>query len=147
MLVRSNSLVPVLGTRGGLDRVFEDLLGEFPFAGTFVTESGRYPAVNTWEDEKSFFVEAEVPGLKREEIEISVLGNELRISGGTEKEEEEKSAKFHRRERFVGKFSRVLRFPCEIDNGKVEAKYEAGILTIALPKAAAALPRKIEVKS
>jgi HSP20 family protein len=147
MLVTRNSLVPVLGTNRSLDRVFEDLLGEFPFAGTFVTESGRHPAVNTWEDEKSFFVEAEIPGLKREEIEISVLGNELRISGGTEHEKEEKAAKYHQRERFVGKFSRVLRFPCEIDNGSVEAKYEAGILTITLPKVAAALPRKIEVKS
>jgi HSP20 family protein len=147
MLVTRNSLVPVLGTNRSLDRVFEDLLGEFPFAGTFVTESGRYPAVNTWEDEKSFFVEAEIPGLKREEIEISVLGNELRVSGGTEQTDEEKTAKYHRRERFVGKFSRVLRFPCEIDNGRVEAKYEAGILTITLPKAAAALPRKIEVRS
>jgi HSP20 family protein len=146
MLVSRNSLLPVLGSRS-LDRVFEDLFSDFPFAGTFVTESGRYPAVNTWEDEKSFYVEAEVPGLKREEIEISVLGNELRIAGGTEKEEEEKAAKYHRRERFVGKFARVLRFPCEIDNDRVEAKYEAGILTVTLPKAAAALPRKVEVRS
>jgi HSP20 family protein len=87
-----------------------------------------------------------MPGLKEKDIEISVLGNELRILGGTESEKEEKDTKYHRRERFVGRFQRVLRFPVDIEDGKVEAKYESGILKITLPKAAAALPRKIEVK-
>jgi HSP20 family protein len=146
MLVTRHNLLPVLGTRG-LDRTLEDMLGEFPFGGTFLNDSGRYPAVNTWEDERAFHVEAEVPGLKHEEIEISVLGNELRIAGGTQTQTERKDAKMHRSERFVGKFSRTLRFPVDLESEKVEAKVDAGVLTVTLPKAAAALPRKVEVRS
>lgn len=146
MMVRTNSLVPVFRNEYGLDRLFNGLFRDFPFEDTAVSEGGRYPAVDAWEDEKAFHVEAEMPGLNEKDIEISVLGNELRIVGGTEAEREAKEAKYHRRERFIGKFSRVLRFPVDIEDGKVEAKYESGILKITLPKAAAALPRKIEVK-
>lgn len=146
MLVRTNSLVPVFRNEYGLDRLFNNLFRDFPFEDTSVGEAGRYPAVDAWEDEKAFHVEAEMPGLKEKDIEISVLGNELRITGGTEADKEEKDTKFHRRERFVGRFSRVLRFPVDIEDGKVEAQYESGILKITLPKAAAALPRRIEVK-
>jgi HSP20 family protein len=147
MIVRTNSLVPVFRNELGLDRLFNNLFRDFPFEDTSVGEAGRYPAVDAWEDEKAFHVEAEMPGLKEKDIEISVLGNELRIVGGTETGKEEKDNKYHRRERFVGRFSRVLRFPVDIEDGKVEAKYESGILSITLPKAAAALPRRIEVKS
>jgi HSP20 family protein len=146
MLVRRNSLVPMIGTPRGLDRVFDDLFADVPFGSTRSFE-GRFPAVNTSEDEKGYTVEAELPGLKREDIEISVLGNELRIAGGAETKKDEENVTYHRRERFTGRFARVLRFPVDIDGEKVQAGYEAGILTIHLPKAAAALPRRIEVKS
>jgi len=143
MLIRRNPALPVLRSEYPMNRVFEDFFRDFDEG----FDAVRYPAVDTWEDEKSFTVEAELPGLKEKEIEISVLGNELRISGGHEEQKEESNAKYHRRERFSGRFSRVIRFPVEIDQSKVEAKYEAGILRIGLPKAAASLPRKIEVKS
>ena len=146
MIVRTNSMVPVFRNEHGLDRLLGNLFRDFPFEDTSVGDAGRYPAVDAWEDEKAFHVEAEMPGLKEKDIEISVLGNELRILGGTEAEKEEKETKYHRRERFVGRLSRVLRFPVDIEDGKVEAKYESGILKITLPKAAAALPRRIEVK-
>jgi HSP20 family protein len=143
MMVRGNAL-PVCGTPQGLDRVLGDIFNEFPFAGS--APSGRVPAIDTWEDEKSFTVEAELPGVKNEEIEISVIGNELRISGGTERPAEEATAKYHRRERTHGKFSRILRFPLDLNAETVEARHENGVLTIVLPKAAAAMPRKIEVR-
>ena len=148
MLVRRNG--PVLGLRlgsdRGLDRVLDGLFNEFPVGDTCGAGAGRYPAVNTSEDDTSFTVEAELPGLKREDIDISVLGNELRITGGSEETKEESGAKVHRRERYAGKFSRVLRFPVDVEGEGVKAEYEAGILTVTLPKAATALPRKIEVK-
>jgi HSP20 family protein len=104
------------------------------------------PAVNMWEDEKAYHVEAELPGISEKDLSISVLGNELRIEGGREEENVEEKKNYLRRERSFGKFSRILRFPVDLEDSKAEAKYENGILHLTLPKAAAALPRKVAVK-
>ena len=80
------------------------------------------------------------------EIEVSVLGNELKLSASHEAEKKEESRKYHRRERTAGKVERILRFPLDIDDSKIDASFKNGVLSIALPKAQAALPRKIEVK-
>ena len=147
MLVPRRSFVPTLRNRDAFDRLISEMLGDSSDLATTWGENGfRYPALNSWEDEKNYYVEAELPGVKEKEIEISVLGNELRVSGHREETVEENKT-FHRRERYVGKFERTLRFPVEIEDGKVEAKFKDGLLTITLPKAHAALPRKIEVRS
>jgi HSP20 family protein len=104
------------------------------------------PAVNMWEDEKVYHVEAELPGISEKDLSISILGNELRIEGGREEENVEEKKNFLRRERSFGKFSRILRFPVDLEDSKAEAKYENGVLHLTLPKAIAALPRKVAVK-
>jgi HSP20 family protein len=104
------------------------------------------PALNLWDDDARVFVEAEVPGYKMDDLEISVIGNELTITGRRELETAEGTT-FHRRERRTGEFTRSLTLPVEIDAEKVQATLKDGILTVELPKAQAALPRKIEVKS
>lgn len=103
-----------------------------------------FPALNLWEDGQNFYAEAEVPGLTMEDIEVTVVGNELTLRG--ERKETERTS-YHRRERGVGVFQRVVPLPAPIDADKVEAKLSHGVLTITLPKAEAARPRKIEVKS
>jgi HSP20 family protein len=146
MLMTRGTLLPVRTDRMAIDRMFDDLLEGFPF--TPAPWSGRslqLPAINSWEDEKNYYVEAELPGFTEKDIEVSVLGNELRLSGSRETEHEENRA-FHRRERFTGKVERILRFPVEIDAGKIDAVFKNGVLAVTLPKAQAALPRKIEVK-
>ena len=85
------------------------------------------------------------PGFEEKDISVTVLGNELRIEGKREEKTSDNAKVFHR-ERFLGEFSRVLRFPVEVDDAKIEAHFKNGLLTIKLPKAAAALPRKIEVR-
>ncbi len=75
-----------------------------------------------------------------------MLGNELTLTGARETSSEEEGKTFHRRERHSGKFERVLRFPVDIDDSKIDATFEDGLLKVTLPKAQAALPRKIEVK-
>jgi HSP20 family protein len=136
--------------RGELDRALDDVVGAFvgedPWLRRGRLRERSFPAVNVWENEEVLFAEAEVPGLKMEDLEILVTGNELTIKGerGDEKQE---GVTYHRRERGAGTFSGVVRLPVDVDVSKVEARLENGVLTIALPKAASAKPRKIAVKA
>jgi HSP20 family protein len=139
---RATGLVPHTGW--DIDRLFLDVFQDFP-ALTSAARTARVPAVNTTEDDHAYHVEAELAGFEEKDLDITVLGNELRISGKRETQAE-KSSKVYHRERYSGEFSRVLRFPVDLDDSKIEAKLSQGVLTITLPKAAAALPREIQVK-
>ena len=130
--------------RDEVDRLFTGFAENFELA----APSRGFPLLNVWESESSLHAEAEVPGLRMDDLEILVVGNELIIKGardaGSEEETEEKV--FHRRERGDGVFSRVVRLPIEIDAGKVSATLKDGILSIDLPKAEVAKPKRIEVR-
>lgn len=127
--------------RDEMDRLFSGFAENVDFAA-----SPGFPALNVWESEGSLHAEAEVPGLRMEDLEILVVGNELILKGTRRPLEESGERTFHRRERGQGAFSRVLRVPVEIDAGKVSATLKDGILSLDLPKAETAKPRKIEVK-
>lgn len=105
-----------------------------------------YPALNLWEDDGHFYAEAELPGFSIEDLELSVVGNALTIKG-ERKPDEKKDGFWLRRERLFGPFSRTVEFASPIDADKVEASLKHGVLTVTLPKAEAARPRKIEVKA
>jgi len=105
-----------------------------------------FPALNLWEDTDALYAEAEVPGLSMDDLEVSVMGNELSIRG-ERKDQPAEGVSYHRRERGVGGFSRVVRLPGDIDAGKVQANLRDGVLTITLPKAEATKPRKIQVRA
>ena len=128
-----------------LDRVFRDVFDGLSAWEPTTWNPRSFPAVNAWEDETSFHVEAELPGFEERDLEVSVLGNELRLSGRRETKLEENEKIYHR-ERHTGEFSRVLRFPVDLEDGKISAAFKNGLLSVTLPKAAAALPRKIEIK-
>jgi len=130
-----------------MDRVFGDVLeGTLNWSPLRLGASANYPALNVWETDEALHVEAELPGLKSENIEISVIGRELTIKG--ERVPAEMSdATWHRRERSTGAFARVLRLPFDVDSEKVTAAAKDGVLCVALPKAAAARPRKIDVRT
>src|SRR5581483_7565668 len=103
--------------------------------------------VNVWEDADSFHLEAELPGMTREQLQISVAHrNQLTIQGERPGYEVEKG-RWHRRERGFGRFQRVLKLPTAVDADKVEAKLENGLLQLTLPKAEEAKPRRIAVKA
>lgn len=125
-----------------MESIFENVFDELPFGFRAIRS---FPALNVWEDGERFYVEAEVPGMKIEDIEVLVMGNEITIKG-ERKESAGDNVAFHRRERGVGTFSRTLRLPAEVDAGKVEAAMNFGVLTITLPKAERAKARKIDVK-
>ena len=125
-----------------------DLLSEGITGSAFKEPSaGVFPLMNVTEDKDKYFVRAELPGIKSEELDISVTGDTLSISGERRIEEEKEEVKYHRRERDAGKFSRVVSMPTQIDTGRVEAKCVDGLLSIMLPKAEAVKQKQIVVKS
>jgi len=122
---------PVSRLRNEVDRVFGDFLGEgLWLGGRLGLRERSFPAVNVWEDEEKLQAEAEVPGLKVDDLEFLVKGNELTIKG-ERRDVEQEGVTYHRRERGTGSFCGVVRLPVVAD---------------ALPKASSARPRKIEVK-
>jgi len=122
------------------------LLDRMGVQGDWPMLSRAYPPVNVWEDDDALHVEAELPGMKLDQLEIYVHeGDQLTIQGERQPCVLEKGA-WHRQERGFGKFSRVVSLPCDVDADKVEARFEQGVLHVTLPKAEAARPRRIAVK-
>ena len=108
--------------------------------------SAGFPALNVWSDEDAVHVEAEVPGMSLEQLDVAVTGDQLTLSG-ERPEVLEQGVTQHRRERSVGRFSRSLTLPFEVEASQVEARLAHGVLSIVLPKAQAARPRRIEIKA
>lgn len=129
--------------RREMDRLINSFLSDFPEAPWPLAGRGRLP-VNVWETPEAFYAEAEVPGVTQDQIEISVTGNELTIKVRRPQPPEE-GLTYHRRERPVGEATRVIRLPGEVDHDRVHADLQNGVLTITLPKAEGARPRKIPV--
>jgi len=121
------------------DATGRDTMGEL--------RSGVFPPLNVSQDHENYYVRAEVPGIGPKDLEITALGRKLSISGKRELERENERASYHRKERAEGAFSRTVTLPAEFDPDKVNASYKAGILTVTLPKADAAKPRQIVIKS
>jgi len=129
--------------RRQMDRIMENFMDR-P-AGSL--GAGVYPAINLTEDENHYYMRAELPGIKSEDLDIQATGNNVTVSGERRIEAEESSARYHRREREAGKFSRVFAMPRNIDAGRVEARLINGILTVKVPKAESARPRRIQITS
>lgn len=146
MAIRRNRFEPLQQLREELDRQFpvlwDTLAGRLPQLAV-----RSFPALNVWEEQDGLFAEAEVPGFKNEDLEISVVGNELTIKGHRQDGPSDKEMVFHRRERGVGTFTRVIRLPVEIDAARVQANLRDGVLLLTLPKSEAAKPHRIVVQS
>ena len=138
---------PVVRFRQDMDRLLEGLFEDVQTNGpSRAFGQHGFPSLNVWEEGASLYAEAEVPGLDMEDLEIFVQGDELTLKG-ERKAVDREDATYHRRECGVGRFSRVLRLPVEVDADQVEATLRHGVLTITLPKVQTVLPRKIEVQS
>ena len=108
--------------------------------------AGVFPLINVTEDKENYRVRAELPGIKADNLDISLTGKSLAISGERKLDQEDKDAKYHRRERDAGRFQRMVSLPGDVDGNKVSASCENGVLTVTLPKAETAKPRQISVK-
>jgi HSP20 family protein len=136
--------------RGNLARLhteMDDLFDSFfrgldrPFSGYKV-----WPAIDVAEEENAIIVRAEVPGCKADDIDISVHGNVLSISGEKKMSEEKKEKGYYHVESSYGSFRREVTLPTEVDQSKVDATYKDGVLSITLPKAEKAKAIKVKIK-
>ena len=124
-----------------MNRLFEDY---YP---TRIRRAPSYPAMNVWNNEEGLAITAEVPGVSSEDIDISVVGDTLTLSGNRKPDELTEGARYHRQERGHGSFSRSFQLPFSVNVSKVDATFRNGVLTISLPRADEDKPRKITVKS
>jgi len=131
-----------------LDRFFDDWFVGPRTLWAMPTLSSIFP-VDVYREDGNMVIEAEVPGVTSEELDISVKDKVLTISGETRAEEEVKEENYVRRERRYGSFSRSLALPVEAEGDKAEAAFEDGVLTVTIPLAEEPQPEavKIEVKS
>jgi HSP20 family protein len=151
MIVRRFN-VPTVGWRGAfedlermrrdMDRMFHHMLGR-----TYRPETaGVFPLINLTENKDNYYVRAELPGLKAEELNISATGRNLTLSGERKISTKGDDVNFHRREREAGSFNRIIALPGDIEVDKVQAGLVDGVLTVTIPKAEAAKPKQIMVK-
>jgi HSP20 family protein len=106
---------------------------------------GWSPLVDVEEQDDAYVIDAELPGVKREDVEVELVGNEVAISG--ELKEEERTGVVRRRTRRIGRFDYRMSLPQQVDAEKVEATLADGVLTVRVPKAERAERKKIEVKA
>ncbi len=128
--------------RQRMERIYEDAMAPHQRA-----QAGVFPLTNLSEDKDNYYVRAELPGVKGDELDIQVTANNLAISGERKIATEESDARYHRREREAGTFSRMIGLPGEVNTDKVDANLENGILTVVVPKAEIAKPKQITVSS
>jgi HSP20 family protein len=103
--------------------------------------------MNVWAYEDGAVVTAELPGVNTEDIDISVVGDTLTLTGSRQPDELKEDETYHRRERGYGRFTRAFQLPFQVEADKVEAIFEQGVLHISLPRAEADKPKKIAIKT
>ena len=104
------------------------------------------PLTDISEDNENFYLKADLPGIKKEDVKISYTDGTIRIGGERSREKETKEKKFHRIERSYGKYYRSYNVPAEIKEDKIKAEFKDGQLTITIPKADEVKPKEIDIK-
>ena len=132
-------------------RMARELLGWDPFQEMRPLVSGEIagyaPAFEVKESKDSFVFKADVPGVKEQDLEVTMTGNRLTIAGKREAEKEEKQDTYYAYERSYGSFTRTFTLPDEADGAHVKAELKNGEITVVVPKAAAAVAKRIPVAS
>ena len=129
--------------RDEIDRLFDSPLTELTRTSQLL--SGWTPALDVFEEKDNFVVKAELPGMKKEGIEVSFHAGSLSISGERKSETQNEDAEVYRAERFFGRFQRTVTLPAAVAADKVKAAYKDGVLTVTLPKNEEAKPKQIDV--
>ncbi len=159
--MHTQSLRPVEQLRSDMDCIIQDVFGTRNKSFPEVRGARGNPPIDVWEENDDFFVALDIPGATGGEVDITALGRELTVESsrsatgqqdaageetkGTENSEENQGPVYHHRERLSGTFHRMIRFPFDIDVENVEGSLSAGVLTVRVPKAASAKPRRIEI--
>jgi HSP20 family protein len=121
-------------------------LVRWPERETGLLEDAWTPSIDVYHDDGKLVIKADLPGLSKEDLDISVLDNRLTIKGERKKENEVKEENYHRIERMYGTFERTFELPATVDAGKIEAAYKDGVLELTLPEKPEAKPKQVTVK-
>jgi len=127
-----------------INRLFETSFSRLPQR--FISEESFAPAIDLYEDENEYVVEAELPGLKQDEIKVSVEDDILTISGEKKREKEVKEGNLYRSERFYGKFERQIVLPQNAEKDNIKASYKNGVLKVVIPKKEEAKSKRVDIK-
>jgi HSP20 family protein len=131
-----------------MDRLQQDMNRLFgDMAVNRMRKAPSFPAVNVWAAEDRALITAEIPGVDKDDFDINVTGDTLTLSGVRKAEELPENARYHRRERKSGEFSRNIQLPYTIDVDKVKATFKNGVLKVELPRVEAEKPKKITVRA
>lgn len=142
MVYRGSLTGPVFGLRREIDRLFEDTFGGD------ARRSGWAPAVDIREDSKEIALEVELPGIKPSDVEVTAENGVLTIRGEKQSTSTEgNEGRYHVVERSYGSFTRSFQLPQGVDDQRIEADFADGLLTVRIPKAALAQPRRIEIRN
>lgn len=139
---------PFLSQYDMMDRMLDSFF-DMPFGSRSLQrfdEDLFFPKVDVYETEKEIVISAELPGIEEKDIDISLSGSALTISGKKESEEVEKGKSFYRRERSFGSFRRSIELPSDVKEDQIEAVYEKGILKVTVPKPDEIITRRIKIK-
>ncbi|WP_456384661.1 Hsp20/alpha crystallin family protein [Persephonella sp.] len=128
-----------------LNKVFNELVPT-PKTAEIAEVTTWNPRVDIYEKDNKLVIEAEIPGAKKEDVEVKIKDNAVVIKGEVKKEEEEKDKTYYRTERFYGVFERVIPLPVEVKVDEAKATFENGILKIEIPKVSEEKEVKIEVQ-
>jgi HSP20 family protein len=142
-IVRFGPMREMMHMSDAMDRLFENIYGH----GWSDTDLFNSPSIDLYQTENEIVVKASLPGLKADDIQISVVGDVLTLRGEMKMEEEIKEASYHIRERRSGSFSRSIPLPSAVQSDKAKAEFENGVLTLTLPKAEEMRPKTITIKA
>ena len=131
--------------RDEIDRLFDSPLNALT-ANSNQFLNGWLPSIDLYEDKDQLILKAELPGMQKDDINISLHGDVLTLSGVRKEEFADEKHETYRAERFLGRFQRTLSLPTMVDPAKVDASYKDGILTVAFSKAEETKPKQIEVR-
>lgn len=145
---RDGALAPLADLRHEIDRMF-DAFTRDPWGSLSELGMGRqlFPAIDIAENDQEVIVRAEVPGVDANDLDVTVTGNRLTLTGEKKESTERKDKDFYQSETRYGSFSRSVELPSGVDTEQVSAEHSNGVITIRLKKAAAAASKKIQVKT
>jgi len=142
-LTRWEPVREMMTLREAMDRLFDDAFTR-PIGAAVAS---AIPAIDLYQTDEEVVLKAALPGLKADDVQISVTGDVLSLRGEFKQQDETKEATYHIREQRHGVFERAVRLPVDVQTDKAKADFENGILTITLPKAEEIKPRAINIKA
>lgn len=145
-LIRWEPVRDMMSLRNTMDRLFDEAFTR-PWGDVDGWRGLNAPAIDMYQTDDEVVVKAAVPGMKADDVQISVTGDMLTVKGEIKEKSETKEKAYHIREQRWGSFERSISLPTTVESDKAKAEFEDGVLTVTLPKAEAVKPKMITVKA